>query len=68
MWWSETRPDWAEGVARHEHLHDHGASAQAFGFRQVFDAAVRPATVDRARVREIAALNGAADPQGGRLE
>ena len=61
MWWSEMRPDWAEGVARHEQLHDHGASAHAFGFRQAFDVAGRPATPDRAQVREIAARNATND-------
>ena len=55
------RPDWVEGVARHEQLHDHGASAHAFGFRQAFDAAGRHAAPDRARVREIAARNATND-------
>jgi|LauGreDrversion4_2_1035121.scaffolds.fasta_scaffold262493_2 hypothetical protein len=61
MWWSEMRPDWVEGVARHEQLHDHGASAHAFGFRQAFGAAGRHAAPDRARVREIAARNATND-------
>jgi hypothetical protein len=60
MWWTTDRPDWAEGVRRHEHLHDHGPSAHAFGFRQPFDAAGAPMAVDRTRVREIAALNASA--------
>lgn len=57
LWWALERPDWAEAVRRHEHLYDHGPSPHAFGFRQAFDAAGAPLIVDRARVREIAALN-----------
>src|SRR3546814_11808142 len=32
LWWvaGNHRPDWQEAVARHEQLHDHGASAHAF--------------------------------------
>ncbi|MEP4433494.1 MAG: DUF3291 domain-containing protein, partial [Hyphomicrobiales bacterium] len=38
LWWVEKdhRPDWAEGVARFEHLHDHGPTERAFNFKQVF--------------------------------
>lgn len=57
MWWCDARPDWAEGVARLEYLHDHGPSAHAFGFRTCFDASGVPYAVDRERVRAIAALN-----------
>lgn len=57
LWWTDQRPDWAEGVRRLEHLHDHGPSRLAFGFRQAFDAAGAPLEVNRARVREMAALN-----------
>lgn len=60
MWWSDARPGWAEAVARHEHLHDHGASRHAFGFRQPFDAGGLPYAVDRERVRVIAARNAGA--------
>lgn len=57
MWWSEDRPDWAEAIARHEHLFDHGPTAHAFGFRSPFDAAGRPYAVNRDTVRAIAAKN-----------
>lgn len=40
LWWVAEghRPPWAEGVARFEHLHDHGSTAQAFNFKQAFGA------------------------------
>lgn len=57
LWWTESRPDWAEAVRRYDHLRLHGPSPQAFGFRQMFDAQGATCTVDRARVRSIAALN-----------
>lgn len=59
MWWTDQRPDWAEGIRRFEHLHDHGPSAYAFGFRSCFDRAGAAYAVDRARVRQIALESGA---------
>lgn len=40
LWWVKAnhQPDWAEGVARFENLHDHGPTPHAFNFKQVFDA------------------------------
>ncbi|MFC3674497.1 DUF3291 domain-containing protein [Ferrovibrio xuzhouensis] len=59
LWWvaGDHRPHWQEAVARHEHLHDHGASSQAFDWQTPLDAAGRPAMIDRARVRQLAARN-----------
>lgn len=57
LWWTDSRPDWAEAIRRYEHLHDHGPSPQAFGFRQPFDAKGASLVVDRARARALAALN-----------
>lgn len=39
LWWHDdpTPPTWAEGVRRHEHLHDHGPTARAFTFKSPFD-------------------------------
>lgn len=39
LWWVpvEHQPIWSEGVARFEHLHDHGPTSHAFHFKQPFD-------------------------------
>ena len=36
LWWVDGRhiPDWSEGVERLEHLHDNGATARAFTFKE----------------------------------
>lgn len=59
LWWIEGHhlPDWSEGVARLEHLHDHGATPHAFTFKKPFDADGEAYTIDRDRVREIAGAN-----------
>lgn len=38
LWWvnHDHQPDWAEGVARFEHLYDRGPTAHAFNFKQAF--------------------------------
>jgi hypothetical protein len=43
LWWvnADHQPDWAEGVARFEHLHDHGPCPHAFNFKKLFDAQAR---------------------------
>ena len=48
-WWVEDdqRPDWADAARRHEHLHDHGPSAEGFSFKRPFDADGNPTEVDR---------------------
>lgn len=58
LWWHDGAglPSWAEGVTRYEALHDHGPGPRAFTFRDAYDSAGRPATVDKTRVR---ALRGA---------
>lgn len=40
LWWvdADHQPDWAEGVARFERLHDHGPTSHAFNFKKPFDA------------------------------
>lgn len=59
LWWTGAQPDWAEAVQRYEYLHDHGASARAFGVKSAFDAAGQPLVTDPARIKELAALNRA---------
>lgn len=59
LWWTDTRPTWAEAITRYELLHDHGPSPDAFGFRTAFDASGMALVVDRASSRVIAALNAA---------
>jgi hypothetical protein len=53
LWWTTEQPDWAEGVRRYDLLCAEGASAQAFGFGQAYDAAEGVYVPDRARVRLI---------------
>lgn len=59
LWWVEagSRPDWQDGVARLEQLHDHGAGPAAFTFKEPFTPTGEVASVDRARVRQIAEAN-----------
>lgn len=67
LWWvpAGLRPDWAEAVRRHEHLHDHGPGPSAFDWKAPFDDAGRPVELDRAAVRAYIARNGArAQPAG----
>ena len=65
LWWvgPDHRPDWAEGVARHEYLHDHGVSARAFSFTEAYAADGHPTAIDRARVAALRETNA-----GGRDE
>lgn len=62
-WWTAEPepPSWREAAERHEHLHDHGPSPRAFSFRDAFDAQGKPAAVDSARIRAIAAEAAAAE-------
>ncbi|MBB4571462.1 DUF3291 domain-containing protein [Rhizobium leucaenae] len=59
LWWvdADVIPEWKDGADRLERLHDEGLSAAAFSFKQPYAATGQPATIDRGRVREIAALN-----------
>jgi len=50
-------PDWSEGVERLEHLHDNGATARAFTFKEPFAAGGEAYGIDRQRVRAIAEAN-----------
>ena len=61
LWWVEAGscPQWADGVTRLEHLHDNGASAHAFTFKESYDPAGTPSTIDRARVRRVVETNAA---------
>jgi hypothetical protein len=54
LWWVDDDhiPDWHEAYERHHHLHQHGATAFAFDFKQPFDAAGQP--VDRILAKSIA--------------
>jgi hypothetical protein len=62
LWWvaDDHRPDWAEGVARLERLHDHGPSADAFSFKTAFDPGGAPTRADRNAVRQLIAENQSA--------
>ena len=53
LWWhmDEAPPTWAEGVRRHEHLHDHGPTPDAFNFAQAFDSNGALQPLDRDRLR-----------------
>ncbi|TGN44435.1 DUF3291 domain-containing protein [Paracoccus liaowanqingii] len=57
MWWhtGQGYPTWAEGVMRHEHLHDNGASPTAFDFKQPFDETRASTELDRARFKKLRA-------------
>ena len=57
LWWTQGRPDWAEAVGRFEQLHDHGPGPTAFHFKDPYGPDSERISVDRARVRELAALN-----------
>jgi hypothetical protein len=59
LWWIEAGaiPDWREAVACHEHLHDHGASPQAFDWHSPFDARGNACTIDLSLVRRKVDLN-----------
>jgi Domain of unknown function (DUF3291) len=52
MWWhrDEGYPTWAEGVRRHEHLHDHGPTPIAFHFKQPFDENGVATKLDKTRI------------------
>lgn len=56
LWWpyEDHRPDWQEAVERHEFLHDHGPTANAFDFKNAFDTDGNPITVDAQKVKAIA--------------
>jgi hypothetical protein len=60
-WWvdqTET-PDWTDAVRRHQYLHDHGPSPEAFSFKQAFDPAGRSTSVDQIKMKLIAEQNAA---------
>jgi hypothetical protein len=56
LWWvaDDHVSDWHEAYARHEHLHQHGATAVAFDFKHPFDAEGSPLQVDRLVAKSIA--------------
>jgi hypothetical protein len=51
------RPDWAEAVKRLEMLADHGPTPEAFSFKSAFGPDGSALTIDRARVKALAAEN-----------
>jgi hypothetical protein len=61
LWWvaADHVPDWREACDRLEHLHDHGASAQAFDWKTPFDASGASYSIDRESVRHKAEMNRA---------
>lgn len=58
LWWYRNtgHPTWAEGVRRHEHLHDHGPTPAAFDFKTPFDETGAPTKLDHARIRKLRTL------------
>lgn len=48
-------PQWAEGVRRHHHLHDHGPTPTAFTFARPFAPDGAPTRIDKARAKALAA-------------
>ena len=58
-WWllKDDLPDWAEGVRRHQHLHENGPTSIAFNFKKAFDPAGNLLAIDSAKVRLIASQN-----------
>lgn len=65
LWWhsDEGVPQWAEGVRRHHHLHDHGPTSEGFTFAVPFDADGNSVRVDKGRIKALAA--GATFPHRG---
>jgi hypothetical protein len=65
LWWVDAahRPDWAEAVARLEHLADHRPGPHAFDFKSPFGSDGLEATLDRPRIKALAALNASRRPQ-----
>ncbi|SEC26600.1 protein of unknown function [Rhizobiales bacterium GAS191] len=59
LWWLEASEvlDWAQGVLRHEYLHDHGASPFAFDFKSPFDEIGNPARIDREVIKQKMQIN-----------
>ena len=59
LWWVEAgrRPNWAEGAEKLEWLHDHGAGAEAFTFKQPYGPDGEPIEVDRVRVKALIEAN-----------
>ena len=68
LWWVRAGhiPDWEEAASRLEYLHDHGATAKAFTFKEPFTASGEACAIDRERVRTITKDNAAR--QGELLE
>ncbi|MBP0481740.1 DUF3291 domain-containing protein [Sagittula salina] len=61
LWWQTDdadRPTWAQGAERYEVLHDNGASAFGFNFRQAFDRDGNLTRIDKRRVRAGRAAAG----------
>ena len=56
LWWVNKGqyPTWAQGVERHEHLHDRGPMAFAFTFKAAFNFDGGALSVDLARAKQIA--------------
>ena len=59
LWWisAHHRPDWREGTERLEYLDDHGPTPHAFTFKQPYGPDGSAITMDRDRVKELAARN-----------
>lgn len=59
LWWvlPGHTPDWAEAIARHEFLHDHGSTAHAFNFKAPFDELGQRTQIDMEAVKRLSRLN-----------
>lgn len=59
IWWhmGQGYPTWAEGVRRHEYLHDCGPTPTAFTFKKPFDENGTPVKLDKARIQKLGTAN-----------
>ena len=59
LWWHQGAgpPTWAEGVGRQKHLHEHGATASAFTFKQPYDAVGQATRLDKAQITQLRAAH-----------
>jgi hypothetical protein len=55
LWWHTDPgyPSWAEGVRRHELLHDCGPSPMAFSFKVPFDENGVATRLDKSRIQKL---------------
>ena len=61
LWWvpEGSKPVWADGAKRLEHLHDNGPSPRAFTFKAAYCPDGKPVEIDRESVKAKAGRNTA---------